>query len=380
MAYIQRRGSSYLIRVSLGLDSSGKQVTKSTTFTPDKGLTEKQTQKALQRAVIDFEEKCQKGYTLEKISFEEYAKRWLTLNETNHAPITQKRYKELLVIINKHLGHFHLEKLTAFHIQEFYKILASMEYSPQTQRHFHRLIHTVLQSAYKLRLIDINPASLVTPPKVQKKEPAHLDDKQAQNFVACLVKESDIRINTALLLLLYGGFRIGELTGLEWQDVNFSNCTITIARTSQHVNKGLITKLPKNDTSIRTVTLPNEMFSVLSDYRKYWLEYKLKLGSHYVGVADRLFTQDNGNPIYSGTISKWLQKFIIKHDLPKITPHSLRHTNITLQIMAGIPIRQISARAGHSNTSTTLNIYSHAIQSMDVVASEKLSEILAMPE
>ncbi len=138
------------------------------------------------------------------------------------------------------------------------------------------------------------------------------------------------------------------------------------------VNKQVITKLPKNDTSIRTVTLPVELFRLLNEYRQWWLEYKLYIG----GTCDRLFIQTNGTPIFPTTINQWLRSFAQKHNLPKLTPHSLRHKNITLQIMAGVPIRQVSARSGHSNASTTSDINSHAINSMDVVAGNKLAEIL----
>ena len=78
------------------------------------------------------------------------------------------------------------------------------------------------------------------------------------------------------------------------------------------------------------------------------------------------------------TINKWLKKFLKDNNLPIVSVHSLRHTCITLQILAGVPLRQVSARAGHANQSTTANIYSHALQSADKMAAEKLAEALPL--
>ena len=79
-------------------------------------------------------------------------------------------------------------------------------------------------------------------------------------------------------------------------------------------------------------------------------------------------------------INKWLNEFTIKHNFPHITPHSLRHTNITLMISAGVDVRTVASKAGHSRTSTTLDIYSHALQAYDEKATAVIDEILTPKE
>jgi len=79
-------------------------------------------------------------------------------------------------------------------------------------------------------------------------------------------------------------------------------------------------------------------------------------------------------------INKWLNDFTAKHNLPHITPHSLRHTNITLMISAGVDVRTVASKAGHSRTSTTLDIYSHALQAYNEKATAVIDEILTPKE
>ena len=94
------------------------------------------------------------------------------------------------------------------------------------------------------------------------------------------------------------------------------------------------------------------------------------------GDCDRMFTQDDGTPSHPDSITGWFHYFILRNDLPQISIHSLRHTNITFLLAAGIPLKTVSYRAGHVQTSTTANIYSHAIRTTDEKAAEVLDGML----
>jgi len=74
-------------------------------------------------------------------------------------------------------------------------------------------------------------------------------------------------------------------------------------------------------------------------------------------------------------MNKWLDRVLEKTNLRHFNIHSIRRTNITLQIMAGVPVSIVSARAGHARTSTTSDIYTHFIKSVDREAEEKLNEM-----
>ena len=249
--------------------------------------------------------------------------------------------------------------------------------SDKTVLHHHRLISAILSKAKKERVITFNVAvEHATAPKLQKKEAVYLDDTQAQHIVDLLLEEEDIRVKTSVLLLLYSGSRRGELCGLEWRDVDFENSVIHIKRASQYQKGNGIVEVPtKNESSVRTIKMPPWIFDLLKQYRTWWSLQRVANGSKWQGT-DKLFIQEDGKPINPETINFWLEKFIEKNNLPKFTPHSLRHTFCTLQIMAGVNIRTLQARSGHAQASTLTDIYSHAIKTADEIASEALDDML----
>ena len=93
--------------------------------------------------------------------------------------------------------------------------------------------------------------------------------------------------------------------------------------------------------------------------------------------SQKLFTKENGEMINPGILRDWLKRIIKKMDIGYYTLHSLRHTNISIQLAAGVPLVTVSVRAGHSRTSTTSDIYSHIIQSSDRQAAEILNNIFS---
>ena len=264
--------------------------------------------------------------------------------------------------------------------------------SDKTILHHHRLISTILSQATRDRLIPYNIAdkNYTKAPRISRKEANFLDDNEVQEVISKLSLET-LKWKTAIMLLIYSGMRRGELMGLEWSDIDFDHSVIHISRTSQYVSSlGIITKDTKNFSSTRTIKLPQEAFILLEQYRRWWLalrtgmgdkwQYKIEItyanGKRELVQNDRLFIKDDSTPMHPDSITDWTYNFIEKYNLPKFSPHSLRHTNASLLIANGVNIPTVSKRLGHSNVSTTTKIYSHSIQSADEIASNILSEKL----
>lgn len=455
MATITARNGAYLIVVSEGYGSDGKQRRKQMTWRPEAGMTKRQIKEELAIQSALFERKVRNGQVLDgHVTFEEFVERWMhDYAKPNLAPKTYVRYEAYLKRILPAIGYIQLDKLQPHHLISFYASLQDAEnqsgvsfkatpallaaftqskmtrqaladeagchvntiyrlingqgvdiriaqsacdilnvrfadgivstkpvrqLSGKTINHHHRLISSILSQAVYWQVIQSNPAKRVRPPKVVRKEALYLDEEQTARLVE-LLKGEPYQNQVMIRLFLFSGMRRGELCGLEWKDVDFKKKLITIVRTSQYLpEKGIFTKSPKNETSARTIKLPEHAFDMLKDYRKWQLQCRLRMGDRWKD-CDRLFTQADGSPIHPDSITSWFHDFIARTDLPPISVHSLRHTNITLLIAAGIPLRTVSYRAGHAQTSTTANIYSHAIKSSDELAADTLDEIFSAP-
>ena len=398
MPTIRKRGDTYQIRVSLGYDMKGKQIIKTSSWKPAPGMTKKQIEKELERQGFLFEEKCKSGMAIDgNVKFAHYADSWMSINENNLSPTTYNRYVSLLDRINQAIGYIKLAELRAHHLQEFYKNLAENGINKRTGKtlsektilHHHRLISVILGEAYKQGYILRDVSTLATPPKVKQKEVAYLDEADAAKLYHALL-QAPIKWKTALLLLLYTGLRRGELVGLEWSDIDFDGMTITIRRTVQyvtgsryeHVDEGgvlhkgqIIEKEPKTKSSARSIAADGGVIALLREYRAWWLQQRLVNGDRWVDT-DKLFIKESGGVMHPDSITDFTKKFIKANTLPYFTPHSLRHTNISLMIAAGVDIKTVSSRAGHANITTTGNIYTHQIQSANAKAAEKIGNIL----
>ena len=179
-----------------------------------------------------------------------------------------------------------------------------------------------------------NPAERVQPPKARKPKRRSYDDEQTKVLLENLeqLSSEDTKYKVAIILTVFTGVRLGELMGLEWQDVDFKNGIISINRSSQYLaDMGVFTKDPKTESSIREVAVPSFVLSLLEEYKLWYEEQKSFYGELW-HESNRLFVQADGKPMHPNTISKWFVKFVEKIGLPVIDFHGLRHTNATLLI------------------------------------------------
>jgi site-specific recombinase XerD len=106
----------------------------------------------------------------------------------------------------------------------------------------------------------------------------------------------------------------------------------------------LIEKEPKTKSSMRCIAVDEGLVSLLRDHKKWWIQQRLLNGDRWV-ATDKLFIKENGGVMHLNSITDYTKKFRERHNLPHFSPHSLRHTNISLMIAAGIDIKTVSSRA-----------------------------------
>ena len=389
---IEKRGkNSYRLVVFKGYDLDGKAIRHQKTI-HCKNKSEAQTELA------KFLTQVESGLVVDGSvpTFSQFVEIWTrdyALKEL--APSTYYRYKRMLETrITPYFGHYKLDKIKPTDIMRFYDLLEQdtqlvrkknnngkktrKPLSQKTILEHHRLLSAMLHKAVYWQLIVNNPAERVQPPKTKKPIRPHYDEDQTRILVDNLEKltGNNIKYRVAILLDIFTGARLGELVGLEWNDVDLKNGIININKSSQYLSqKGVFTKSPKTESSIRDVAIPDFIVSLLEEYKLWYEEQKTICGDFWY-ESDRLFVQDNGKPIHPSTISKWFEKFVKQIGLPVINFHGLRHTNATLLIAQQVDVATVSARLGHAQITTTYNFYVHPLKSHNKMAGNVLENLL----
>lgn len=234
-----------------------------------------------------------------------------------------------------------------------------------------------MQFAVRLGVLDYNFArKLYITTKHRDANKVHsMTVDEAKLLVQECMKNEDIRKKTAIMFLLFTGVRKGELCGLNWSDFNFERNTVSIKRQYETVAyKGLILKEPKTQSSIRTFELPDGIIALLKEYKVWYDNKKYALADKWESDDDCVFVGKAGKRLHPTTIRNWFDELLDNAGVKHYSVHSLRHTNITLLMIAGVPVVTVSNRVGHSKSMTTLNVYADYLGSSDLEASSKINQ------
>lgn len=253
---------------------------------------------------------------------------------------------------------------------------SSKPYELETKLKYKRTLSSIFNFAVKHEYINKNYAASIFIGKLitgEKREKDILSEEETKALNVALDKEPSLKKRLALTTLLYMGIRVGELSGLEWKDIDFQNRTMQIERSVCFIpHLGEYTKPPKTKNSKRKLNIPNKVYDLLVEYKKEYDYEKKRLGTAWVNT-DRIICRYNGNTTVTDTYSNWLTDILIKNGIRKVTPHSLRHTCITTLLRAKIPPQIVSKWAGHSSTSVTLNTYAHFLPEDKNVCADMLN-------
>ena len=356
------------------------------------------TKKEAEIELAKFVTEVQNGLVIDgkSLKFSEFVDVWKRdYGSKELAPTTYKRYCRMLETrILPYFGHFYINKIRPTDIMKFYDLLekdtqlvrkkgnnglkTKKPLSGKTILEHHRLLRAMLHRAVYWQLIVSNPAEPVQPPRAKKPKRRSYDDEQTKILLENLEKLTveDTKYKVAIILTIFTGVRLGELMGLEWQDVDFRNGIISINRSSQYLSDmGVFTKVPKTESSIREIAIPEFIISLLEEYKLWYEEQKSLYGELWTN-SDRLFVQADGKPMHPSSISKWFVKYVGTIGLPVINFHGLRHTNASLLVAQNVDIAVVSARLGHAQISTTLDFYVHPLLSHNRKAGYALENLL----
>ena len=251
MANITKRTSasgevSYLIRVSLGYDITGKQIVKSMTWRPEAGMNPKQITKEVNKAATLFEASFEKREINRRAKFKEVADEWLDLMEkTQEIKIsTLERMKGCRERTYEILGNLYIDNITYSQLQKFIVSLSAKGVnqhngeglSQKSQKHYLTFISDVMTYAIRCGLITDNPCRNVITVKTEKKDKEIYSTEEIVELLEDLNENAPMNYHVFFHLLIFYGLRKGEALGLEWKDIDFENQTLSINRTSNYRN------------------------------------------------------------------------------------------------------------------------------------------------
>jgi integrase len=230
-----------------------------------------------------------------------------------------------------------------------------------TVRNIRAVLRKAINQAMRWRYVQFNAAALVDIPRCEQHKIEPLTLEEARSFLATIKGHRLEALYTMTLLL---GLREGEVLGLLTSNLDFDKGTVTIDGALQYQNGKLIrTTTPKTKASIRTLPLPATLVPLLRTLVE-------NAKSAY------LFVTKKGTPISPFSLIRQFRVLLKRAKLRLIRFHDLRHSCATFLIAAGVHPRTIMTTLGHSEISTTMNIYGHTLDETHIDAIGRIDKLL----
>jgi integrase len=246
--------------------------------------------------------------------------------------------------------------------------------SARTVRFLHTLLRKALADACRQGLIGINPADAADPPS-RRASQARVFPTWTPAELRCFLEASkDDHWYAALHLAASTGLRRGELLGLRWGDLDLEAAELQVVQTVVQVSWEPELSSPKTPNSRRRVALDRHTVAVLD---KHWHAARLKAADGTLEPTDLVFPNPKGGPAHPDSFSAHFQRLIKKAGARRVRLHDLRHSHATHALRAGIHPKIVSERPGHASVSTTLDLYAHAVPTMQREAAEVVASLVA---
>ena len=218
----------------------------------------------------------------------------------------------------------------------------------------------------------MNTAQRATLPKMQKREVKTLEVEEIQAVLEAL-KSEPLKWRVCVERMIATGARRGEILGLRWEHVDWQENRLYLCENRVYTPEtGAISTTLKTGEN-RHVSVSPSVMKILKQRRVEQASAFLKLG---IVPSGYVLTAEDGGPMHPDSPTDWLAKFAKRHGLPPLHPHLFRHAQASLLIAQGVDVLTISKRLGHSRTSTTLDIYGHALAKSDERACEVLDGLI----
>lgn len=264
-------------------------------------------------------------------------------------------------------------------IQDFYQSLFADGVMANTVIHYHALLRRAFQQAFKEERIDANPFDRVGRPKKNK---FHGENYTQEELLTLLHLARGDVIYPAILLAGAMGLRRSEALGVRWSRIDWEKRTVLLdTKIVEYRENGKKKVEPveemKNKSSRRTLPLPDpvvEMLQVQKEHREVYR--KMFQGSYNTQYLDYVCVNQLGELLRPSYVTDHFRELLEKYGLRHIRFHDLRHTFASLLINQDVPLINVSNFLGHSDLSTTANIYAHLDKASKQASAAVISDIL----
>jgi integrase len=244
--------------------------------------------------------------------------------------------------------------------------------SPSTIRRIHDVLRSALNTAVKRRLIPYNPAEHIELAPENPKRPKPWTPEQSLAFLQHVAED---RLANLYHLMLVTGMRRGETVGLRWEDVDLDGECLFVIQQITDVNGRSMVSTPKTKRGQRLVPIDAETVAMLRRQRETQNLERAAWGPAW-NEAGLIFTREDGRPLRPEYVTRDFQALALKAGLPVIRLHELRHTNARLAPSAGVDLKVISERLGHSQLAITADLYTHVNRGLGKAAAEQIARAL----
>ena len=343
---------------------------------PEKG-NKRKAEAELARLRAEFEPPKEVGDLSSDMLFADYLLEWLEIAKGRLAVAT---YSSYAVMINKPIGPYFrqrnltLRELEARHLQMFYSEMLR-KVKPNTVIHYHAIIHSALKYAVKTDMLVQNVADKVDRAKKNSFQPVFLSAEEMQKMFEAL---RGTKLELPVLVAAFYGFRRGEVLGLKWDAIDFERGTISVIRTVTTITvDGKQTEIEqqsaKTKSSLRTLPLIGSFRESFLQVKEAQELNKQVCGNCYNYEYDGfVFVDELGERMRANYLTSTFPKFLEDHGLRRMRFHDLRHSSASLLLANHVPLKQIQEWLGHSDFSTTANIYAH----LDAASKQNTAEAM----
>ena len=325
------------------------------------------------------------GHLSADMLFADYMETWLEIIRGSVEKTTFSSYTQM--VKKKIVPYFRdtgltLGSIQAKHIQSFY-LYELKSVSASTVIHEHANIHKALKYAVTMDLIPFNPADKVERPKKQK----YIADYYRLDELEKLFEVTkDHPYSLLIQMTAFYGLRRSEALGLKWDAIDFERNTITIRHivTEAEVDgKSVIISedRAKTKSSLRSLPLVGHFRQKLLELKEQQKENKRVCGNCYSYDYDGyIFVDAMGTIFNPNAVTENFSKILKRNGLRHIRFHDLRHSCASLLLANDVPMKQIQEWLGHSDISTTANIYSHLDYKSKITSANVMDNVLVLPD